>query len=223
MLLKTPSWWLRTSINYARLEPQTLEDMKNEAIAADAHNVGVMAKVKEAKETLSKFVKANSNFDRASQRKVSDAVAKIVNIGSNLHVSWVTVLENRVKRDKSYIEEENKKREKAEEETRVKLEKTRKEVKAVEYLITHGWSVEDGYWHKGPVSTNEDSITVANSVARDLEVIRMEEAGVEVSCDCQECGTWTVGEHRCDCGNRRIEVDWSGDFETGILIWGAGY
>ncbi len=28
----------------------------------------------------------------------------------------------------------------------------------------------------------------------------------EVSCDCNECGSYTIGEHRCHCGNRRIAV-----------------
>lgn len=34
--------------------------------------------------------------------------------------------------------------------------------------------------------------------------------GTEMECgDCDECGTWTVGERRCNCGNRRISAEGS--------------
>lgn len=42
--------------------------------------------------------------------------------------------------------------------------------------------------------------------------------GTEVDIDCCDfCDTWTVGEHRCSCGNRRMYLDVSG----GIRDWWA--
>lgn len=38
---------------------------------------------------------------------------------------------------------------------------------------------------------------------------------VDISC-CSECSSWTVGEHRCSCGNRRMYLDIDGDFFGGF-------
>ena len=36
-------------------------------------------------------------------------------------------------------------------------------------------------------------------------------SAMTVDC-CDECDSWTVGEHRCDCGNRRIYMEVEGSF-----------
>ena len=38
-------------------------------------------------------------------------------------------------------------------------------------------------------------------------------AGEDVEIDCCECGKWTVGAPRCECGNRRIYLEVMEDAE----------
>lgn len=33
--------------------------------------------------------------------------------------------------------------------------------------------------------------------------------GDEFPCECDECGNYNLGDHRCSCGNRRIAVYYS--------------
>ena len=46
--------------------------------------------------------------------------------------------------------------------------------------------------------------------------------GDSVDCDCDECESYTMGEHRCDCGNRRInaytEIYYTGTVATAQVL-----
>jgi len=41
--------------------------------------------------------------------------------------------------------------------------------------------------------------------------------------DAEECGGWQVGDHRCDCGNRRVSLTTYGDSTTGFVAYAAAY
>lgn len=41
--------------------------------------------------------------------------------------------------------------------------------------------------------------------------------------DAEECEGWQVGEHRCDCGNRRVELMVEGDATSGFYAFAAAY
>ena len=62
------------------------------------------------------------------------------------------------------------------------------------------------------VGTVSGLVSFANDVARE-EAIAEYDDEIEHSC-CDSCNTWTKGEHRCDCGNRRMYWDYSGNFEN---------
>ena len=66
-------------------------------------------------------------------------------------------------------------------------------------------------------------------ISRDAETEKAKDAylaefypeGVEIDIDDNlcECATWTVGEHRCSCGNRRIYLNVGGNLEGGFYAW----
>ena len=41
--------------------------------------------------------------------------------------------------------------------------------------------------------------------------------------ECSECGEFTVGDHRCSCGNRRVGFDYDGDFRDLGTVWATAY
>jgi hypothetical protein len=41
--------------------------------------------------------------------------------------------------------------------------------------------------------------------------------------DAVECEGWQVGEHRCDCGNRRVSLITEGDETTGFYTIAVAY
>jgi hypothetical protein len=43
------------------------------------------------------------------------------------------------------------------------------------------------------------------------EMVENEEE-IDIDC-CDECSSWTVTDRRCSCGNRRMELTWTGTFE----------
>jgi hypothetical protein len=65
-------------------------------------------------------------------------------------------------------------------------------------------------------STNEELFKSIEEIER--ENFRNKEypdgKEVDISC-CQECSSWTVGNHRCSCGNRRMYLDIEGNFMDG--------
>ena len=76
---------------------------------------------------------------------------------------------------------------------------------AVQYLLNNGERLISDF-------RIENAIEAANQLAFELEVARREgeNAGpIEFSGDgsCEDCSGWIPGEHRCECGNRR--VSWS--------------
>lgn len=44
-----------------------------------------------------------------------------------------------------------------------------------------------------------------------------------LDCDCSECGSWTVGDHRCHCGNRRVFLAVDGDVVSGFSAYSECY
>lgn len=41
--------------------------------------------------------------------------------------------------------------------------------------------------------------------------------------DADECAGWQVGEHRCDCGNRRVSICTDGDSTNGFYAYACAY
>lgn len=41
--------------------------------------------------------------------------------------------------------------------------------------------------------------------------------------NCDDCAGWTVGEHRCDCGNRRMTWDYSKNADGTYYVWPCAY
>jgi len=67
---------------------------------------------------------------------------------------------------------------------------------------------------------NDDLFSLVNDRARHDFLAAEYADGTEVthSC-CEECSTWTVGEHRCSCGNRRMYLETDGDFFEGFTAY----
>ena len=87
-------------------------------------------------------------------------------------------------------------------------ERIRKIVSATKLLLEHG--IEPGTC---PVGQADNLV-----YEREADKLR----GTEMECDCDECGTWIVGEHRCTCGNRRVTLASDGDFE-GMYFYAECY
>ena len=48
--------------------------------------------------------------------------------------------------------------------------------------------------------------------------------GMELNFDqCGECDSWIVGEHRCSCGNRRVDLEISGNIVDGFSSYPQAY
>ena len=41
--------------------------------------------------------------------------------------------------------------------------------------------------------------------------------------DTDFCGGWQIGDHRCDCGNRRVSIETYGDSKTGFVAFACAY
>jgi len=90
------------------------------------------------------------------------------------------------------------------------LKKTNKLNKAIQYLIENGKKL-------GVDFDANLAISSANELKCDKLIAEQKGEEVSISC-CSECSTWTAGEHRCSCGNRRMYWDYNGDFEEMYLF-----
>jgi hypothetical protein len=77
---------------------------------------------------------------------------------------------------------------------------TKRIVEATKYLLSNG------------VEPDIDPIGEANELARTKGY--EERLGTEMDCGCDDCGNWTVGERRCNCGNRRVYLSSDGPFDN---------
>jgi len=72
----------------------------------------------------------------------------------------------------------------------------------------------------GDFATNKHLISFANSVEREKFLKEQYPDGTELSIKCcTECNSWTVGEHRCSCGNRRMYLETEGNFLDGFTAY----
>lgn len=72
------------------------------------------------------------------------------------------------------------------------------------------WIVKNEYTPKA--TTREGVIAEVYNEAGKRWLEENYPAGSEVSCPCDECGTYIVGERRCNCGNIRVSVSVDGVF-----------
>ena len=73
-------------------------------------------------------------------------------------------------------------------------------------------------------SSLEGVVKMVTDHEKDEFLARCIDQEESVDCDCPECGSWTVGEHRCSCGNCRMEAVIEGDlFSGGFYIRGERY
>lgn len=115
-------------------------------------------------------------------------------------------------RDFSYeiraVEEWLTKREAADREKAEASERLAKVTRAVSYLIAEGKKIGEDF-------TVENAIERANAIAADKECAAAPQFYEDFSGkNCEDCSGWTKGNHRCDCGNRRVSFSSYGDFES---------
>jgi hypothetical protein len=81
---------------------------------------------------------------------------------------------------------------------------------------------------KHDISVTELSVGNVIETARNIEVQKYIDKNypngieLEISC-CSECSTWFVGDHRCSCGNRRMELIVEGDIINGFYAYPEAY
>jgi len=71
---------------------------------------------------------------------------------------------------------------------------------------------------------NEELISQVNEIMRSEYIKENYPNGtaLDIKC-CDSCSTWVVGEHRCSCGNRRIDLTIEGDFFEGFNAYPEAY
>ncbi len=71
-----------------------------------------------------------------------------------------------------------------------------------------------------PYTTNDELIEMVNEPAQEAWVKDNYPNGDEmmIKC-CDSCSTWTIGDHRCSCGNRRMYLSVDGDFFEGFTAY----
>jgi hypothetical protein len=73
-------------------------------------------------------------------------------------------------------------------------------------------------------STNDEFFDLIDNQAREKWIEENYPDGTELDIECcHECSSWTVGEHRCSCGNRRMELYVEGNFFDGFTAYPDPY
>ena len=85
-------------------------------------------------------------------------------------------------------------------------------VRSIEYATKNGIPLEGMTSHSIIATVRESAVE---------EYLRNElPDGMEINISsCSECSTYTVGEHRCDCGNSRIGIVVEGDIVSGFYYY----
>lgn len=102
---------------------------------------------------------------------------------------------------------------KLEKEKAAEDKKVLKAAAALNFAEKHGLKAEDGI----------DIISLVEEKAEELWVKENYPEGTEMSGGCQECDTWNVGDYRCSCGNRRVQLTVEGNFYDGFYAYAEGY
>lgn len=140
---------------------------------------------------------------KAAQAKARSAEAVINRLRSEMSIA-LRIKSNYEHQDR--MAKEKAERELADHTKRQREDESRRLLNdAVQYLLNNGKRLISDF-------RIENAIAEANQLAFELEVARREgeNAGpIEFSGDgsCEDCSGWIPGEHRCECGNRR--VSWS--------------
>lgn len=72
--------------------------------------------------------------------------------------------------------------------------------------------------------SNDTIIANVTEYAKEKHVNDTYKEGDYVTFDqCQECDSWTVGEDRCECGNRRVYLEVEGDLVDGFYSYPQAY
>jgi hypothetical protein len=90
-------------------------------------------------------------------------------------------------------------------------------VKSIEYATKNGINIED--------FEPKDVISIVSEHAKDQYLKEECPDGTEVYLKhaCYECSTYTMGERRCSCGNRRISISVEGDLIDGFYHYPEAY
>jgi hypothetical protein len=92
-------------------------------------------------------------------------------------------------------------------------------IDAVIYLQSHGKTF-------GVDFTESDAINTANHIAWDLEIAKIIDNGEFISFsgddECEGCEGWDGKSYRCQCGNRRVDWEYDGDFRN-PFVYGQAY
>jgi hypothetical protein len=89
--------------------------------------------------------------------------------------------------------------------------------KSLEYLIKLDIIIPD-YWTKENIIAEAKDRYVQNHIKENFpegEQVRIK--------FCEDCSHWEVGEKRCSCGNRRVELVSDGNLLDGIYVYPAPY
>lgn len=82
----------------------------------------------------------------------------------------------------------------------------KKQERAIQYILEHQGSLPEDF-------TLAKAVSIANDICWEQEIEPKLPEEYDIKC-CEYCSTWERGEHRCSCGNRRIYLEWDGDFEN---------
>jgi len=70
---------------------------------------------------------------------------------------------------------------------------------------------------------NDELLEKVNSAAQVKWISENYPYDTHLEGGCQECESWSVGDPRCECGNRRIYLEVEGDFLTGYSAYPVAY
>lgn len=97
------------------------------------------------------------------------------------------------------------------------LQSLRYESKCFGLSKEYGVNVED-------FNSKADFIKRIESIARMKFIDENYSDGTEIDIGCcDNCDSWTVGERRCSCGNRRVDLTVEGNILDGFYVYGESY
>ena len=87
-----------------------------------------------------------------------------------------------------------------------------REKASIEYCVANGLD-----W------TTSTAVDIATDHYAESKIKEAIEKGTVYSFDqCDSCSTWTAGENRCSCGNRRVDLTWDGIYPD-VYIYPEAY
>jgi hypothetical protein len=224
----SPDWALR-SFDWSKLTPEALATMRAEAEQVDAENAETHKTLIAAVEVVADAIRGGMpmscfGWQKSRNRKCKNAIAAMYEALPEYR-TWTRSMDETLRRVSEQAEKERVEREQKASDEKRKREGEAKVLRAVEFLVSRGWTLSGGVFRHGERTWDGDALCLANETRKDeliAEKLKDAPIGFQGDDNCENCGGWDGESRRCECGNRRVGWSWDGDFEN-MYVYGEAW